>query len=202
MKYAFIRDHREQLPVLVMCEVLEVSRSGFHEWLSRTPSARTLANKQLDAAIVRIHKDSRRNYGSPRVYEALASEGFKCSPTRVERRMKAIGVRAKTKRKFRVTTDSKHSLPVSPNLVNRDFKPTAPDRLWLTDITYIATDEGWLYLATVMDAFSRKIIGWQLDERMTQNLVLDALDMAVKARNPQPGLIHHSDRGSQYASKA
>ncbi len=202
MKYAFIRENREIFPVIVMCEVLEVSRSGFHEWSSREPSARALANKDLDSAIARIHKASRQTYGSPRMREALVSEGFKCSPTRVERRMKSNGIRAKTKRNFRVKTDSKHSLPISPNLVNRDFKPSASDSVWLTDITYIATDEGWLYLATVMDAFSRRIVGWKLDDRMTQNLVLGALDMAVKARNPQPGLIHHSDRGSQYASKA
>ncbi len=202
VKYDFIRANREHFPVSVMCNVLGVSRSGFHQWLSREPSVRALANKELDAAIARIHQASRQTYGSPRMHEALISQGFACSQTRVERRMKSIGVRAKTKRKFRVTTDSKHSLPVSPNLVNRDFRPTGPDKVWLTDITYIATDEGWLYLATVMDAYSRKIVGWQLDDRMTQNLVLGALDMAVKARHPLPGLIHHSDRGSQYASKA
>jgi transposase InsO family protein len=116
--------------------------------------------------------------------------------------MKQLGIRSKTKRKFKITTDSKHSNPVSPNVVNRDFKPLGPDMLWLTDITYIATGEGWLYLATVMDAYSRKIVGWSIQERMTQNLVLEALDMAVAIRKPGPGLIHHSDRGSQYASKA
>jgi putative transposase len=116
--------------------------------------------------------------------------------------MKEMGIRARTKRKFRVTTDSNHKLPVSPNVINRGFKPSGPDKLWLSDITYIATDEGWLYLATVKDAYSRKIVGWSIDARMTQNIVLEALEMAVKQRRPEPGLIHHSDRGSQYAAKA
>jgi len=202
VKYAFIRENRDLFPVLVMCQVLGVSRSGYHDWLTREPSPQALANEKLGAAIQRIHLSSRRTYGSPRIHAALDSEGFKCSPTRVERRMKAMGIKAKTKRKFKVTTDSKHSWPISPNLVNRDFRPAAPNRLWLTDITYIATGEGWLYLATVMDAYSRKIVGWRIADRMTQNLVLEALDMAVKARRPAPGLVHHSDRGSQFASKA
>jgi len=133
VKYAFIRENRDQFPVLVMCQVLSVSRSGYHDWLTRKPSARDVANEMLGVAIERIHRHSRQTYGCPRIHAALQGEGLKCSPTRVERQMKAMGIRAKTNRKFKVTTDSKHSLPVSPNLVNRDFKPSAPDRLWFTD---------------------------------------------------------------------
>lgn len=202
MKYAFIQENRDSFPLLVLCEVLGVSRSGYHDWLKRKPSAQSLANEKIQAAIRRIHKTSRATYGSPRIHAALRNEGFECSLTRIERLMKKMEIGAKTKRKFRVTTDSKHSLPISPNDVNREFKPSGPNILWLSDITYIATQEGWLYLATVMDAYSRKIVGWSLKERMTQDLVLGALDMAVKRRNPGPGLIHHSDRGSQYAAKA
>lgn len=185
-----------------MCDILGVSRSGFHDWLKRSPSPRALEGERIKAAIRRIFDDSRRNYGSPRIHKELIKQGFQCSETRVERLMREMGIRAKTKRKFRVTTNSNHKLPVSPNVVNRDFKPSGPDKLWLTDITYIATDEGWLYLATVMDAYSRMIVGWSIEARMTQNLVLEALEMAVTRRRPGPGLIHHSDRGSQYAAKA
>ena len=202
MKYAFIREHRDLFTIVVMCEVFGVSRSGYHDWLKRLPSPRSQENTRLRTAIMRIYQGSRRTYGSPRIHAELVKEGFKCSKTRVERLMKELGISAKTKRKFKVTTDSRHNHPISPNLVNRDFSPSGPDRLWLSDITYIPTEEGWLYLATVMDAYSRKIVGWCLDDRMTQNLVLKALDMAVERRKPSPGLIHHSDRGSQYAAKA
>jgi putative transposase len=202
VKYAFVREHRDRFTIALMCEVFGVSRSGYHDWLKRLPSARDQENTRLRTAILRIYQSSRRTYGSPRVHAELVKEGFKCSRTRVERLMKELGISAKTKRKFKVTTDSRHNHPISPNLVNRDFKPVGPDRLWLSDITYIPTEEGWLYLATVMDAYSRKIVGWCLDDRMTQNLVLKALDMAVERRKPGPGLIHHSDRGSQYAAKA
>ncbi|WP_414699016.1 IS3 family transposase [Oligoflexus sp.] len=146
IKYAFIEKHRDTFPIVVMCEVLRVSRSGYHDWKTRVPSARSLVKQKLHAAVLCIYHSSRRTYGCPRIHAELLKEGFKCDKTRVERVMKELGIRAKTKRKFKVTTDSNHAHPVSPNLVNRDFKAVGPDRLWLTDITYIATAEGWLAL--------------------------------------------------------
>ncbi|RZA23081.1 MAG: hypothetical protein EOP10_13695 [Proteobacteria bacterium] len=144
---------------LKILEFLDVSRSCYHKWISCDPSGRTLANYELDTAIPRIDKASRQTYGSPRMRDVLVSEGLNCSPTRVERRMKATRIRAKAKLKFRVSTDSQHSRPVSANIIDRDFKPAEPDKVWLTDITYIATGEGWLYLATVTDAYFRKVVG-------------------------------------------
>lgn len=151
-------------------------------------------------AIEDIHKASRGTYGSPRILAELKGLGFKCSKTRVERLMKKHGIRAKTRRKFRVTTDSKHSLPVAPNVLERNFSPDAPNAVWGADITYVWTKEGWLFLAVIIDLFSRQVVGWSMDERMKRELTLNALRMAINRRNPGAGLIHHSDRGSQYAS--
>lgn len=151
--------------------------------------------------IRKIHDDSRKTYGSPRILIELKELGIKCSKTRLEKLMRKNGIRAKMKKKFKVTTDSKHTLPVSENLVNRDFSPTALNHLWLGDITYVWTREGWLYFAAVMEMYSRKIIGWSMAPRMSKDLVLDALEMAYKRENPGRGLIFHSDRGSQYASR-
>jgi len=151
--------------------------------------------------ISEIHKGSRSIYGAPRIHETLKARGIRCGLNRVARLMKEAGIRSKVKRKFKATTNSKHDHPIAPNLLNQDFKTYSPDAIWVSDITYIWTDEGWLYLATTMDLFSRAIVGWAMDSRMKSDLVVSALDMALNARMPARGLIHHSDRGVQYAAK-
>jgi len=183
-----------------MCAVLKVSRSGFYAWLKREESARAREDRELLERIKEIHEKSRGTYGSPRVQQELIAQGVKCGRNRVARLMKEAGIQATIRRKFRVTTDSAHSHPVAPNLLAQDFTADAPDRVWVGDITYISTDEGWLYLASILDLFSRKVVGWSMGSRIQTALVLDALRMAVGRRAPAPGLIFHSDRGSQYAS--
>lgn len=185
-----------------MCRVLGVSRSGFYAWLKRPKSKRAIANDRLLAEIRRAHRKSRNTYGSRRVHKQLLSESEICSKNRVARLMRQYGIKAKTKRKFRATTNSKHSFPVAENLLNRRFEVEAPNRVWTADITYIPTDEGWLYLAAVMDLGSKRIVGFSMDERMTKELAMDALKMAIHYRKPTEGLLHHSDRGVQYASNA
>jgi transposase InsO family protein len=189
-----------EFPVSVMCEVFKVSRSGYYAWLRRPESKRKVEDTALSLVIKEIHKESNGEYGSPKVHEELRRRGTRCGRKRVARLMKEDGLKAKTIRKFKATTNSNHSLPVAPNLLNRDFSPAQPNKAWAADITYIWTSEGWLYLAIVMDLYSRAIVGWSMSERMTRALVVDAFTLAVKRRNPAPGLIHHSDRGSQYAS--
>jgi len=189
--------------VNVMCEVLEVSRSGFYAWRRRKESQRAQRQRELVAEMKTIHEDrDMRNYGSPRMHDELVSRGHSVSENTVASLMRQHGLRASCAKKFRVTTDSRHSLPVAENVLNRAFSQAEPDRIWLADITYIWTQEGWLYLACVLDACSRRIVGWSMQERMTQDLVLDALKMALGRRRPDAGLMHHSDRGSQYASAA
>jgi transposase InsO family protein len=183
-----------------MCDVLSVSRSGYYAWLKKPVSKRQLANAKLLEKIRTVHHNSGESYGSPRVYQALKKQGEPCSENRVARLMREDGLRAKTKRRFKATTDSKHNLPVAPNLLNRDFSPEEPNQVYAGDITYIWTTEGWLYLAVVIDLFSRSVVGWAMDKRMTRQLVMDALTMAVLRRRPPSGVIFHSDRGSQYAS--
>jgi len=200
VRYRFIKDNLRQFHVATMCRVLEVSRSGFYAWLKGSSSERQRANDRLLREIVRVHRRSRKTYGCRRVYWELRSEGQTCSRNRVARLMSGYGLRAKTSRKFRATTNSKHSLPVAPNLLDRQFAANAPNRAWVSDITYIPTEEGWLYLATVMDLYSRKLVGWSMDERVTRELAIDALRMAIRQRKPAAGLLHHSDRGVQYAS--
>lgn len=200
MRYRFIKDNLRQFHVATMCRVLEVSRSGFYGWLKVSKSKRDVANDALLEKIVRVHTRSRKTYGCRRVHMALRSRGELCSRNRVARLMSRYGLRSKTSRKFRATTNSKHNLPVAANVLGRQFVVGNANRAWVSDITYIPTEEGWLYLATVMDLYSRKVVGWSMDERMTRGLVSDALRMAIRQRNPMPGLIHHSDRGIQYAS--
>ena len=186
-----------------MCTVLGVSRSGFYAWARRAESARSRADQDLAAEVCRIHQESRRTYGSPRIHAALAHRGRRCSRKRVARLMQENGLRAKAGRKFRVrTTDSRHDLPVAADLVRREFRAEAPNRLWVADITYIATGEGWLFLASIVDVYSRRVVGWSMADHMRTSLVLAALHMAIKTRRPGEGLVHHSDRGSQYASEA
>ena len=187
-----------------MCEVLEVSRSGFYAWRSRPESERSKRHRELVEEMQVIHDDrNTKCYGSPRMHQELVARGKACSENTVAELMKRHGLRASSSRKFKATTDSKHSHPVAENVLDREFEQESPDRVWLADITYIWTDEGWLYLACVLDAYSRMIVGWSMDARMTKNLVLSALRMGLERRRPEDGqLLHHSDRGSQYASEA
>lgn len=200
MRFQFIRDHSSQFSVRRMCRVLRVSSSGYYAWLGRPMSRRERENRRLVQAIKEIHKEKRGVYGSPRVHAELKSKGMHHSKKRVARLMRENGIRAKQKRKYKTTTDSKYIYTVAPNLLQRDFQASGPDRKWLADITCVPTREGWLYLAATLDLYSKLIVGWSMSGRMTSELVLDALEMAVGRRQPEPGLIHHSDRGGQYAS--
>jgi len=199
VRYRFIRGHQEHYPVAILCSVLEVSRSGYYNWLRRPESARSQANRLLSREIAEIHRDSRGTYGSPRIYRALQRRGQAVGRHRVARLMRRDGLQAKTRKRFKATTNSRHAHPVAPDLLHRDFVPEGPNRVWASDITYIRTLEGWLYLAVIMDLYSRGIVGWSMAERLTSPLVRDALQMALKQRRPSQGLLHHSDRGSQYA---
>ena len=200
MKFNCIENHRNLFPVRMMCRLLSVSVGGYYHYRKRPTSNRDKEDNRLLQLIEKIHKGSRSTYGSPRIYQHLRGLGENCSRKRVEKLMKNFGIKAKSKRKFKATTNSKHNLPVYKNILDRNFNPKAPNQSWSCDITYLRTEEGWLYLAIVMDLYSRKIVGWAMEERMTRSLVQKALKMAVRARNPQPGLVLHSDRGSQYCS--
>lgn len=183
-----------------MCDVLQVSRSGYYSWLQRPPSKRSAENERLVEQIKDIHRQSRQTYGSPRIHDELQDMKIICSQNRVARLMRQHGIAAEKKRKFIRTTDSNHALPVAPNRLNQQFEVDRPDVVWTADITYIWTGQGWLYLAVVLDLFSRRVVGWSMAPSLERTLVIDALKMAIAARNPAEGLIHHSDRGSQYAS--
>lgn len=202
MKYAWIKQHRHEFPVVVMCEVLEVGASGFYDWRDRQPSRQQQRRERIAQAAARSYFESRRIYGYRKVYEDLREEDVVCCPETVRRVMRQMGLYSRVKRKFLVTTDSNHNLPVADNLLDRDFAATEPNQKWVADITYIPTEEGWLYLAGVMDLFSRRIVGWSMSDRIDAALVVSALDMALRHRRPGSGLLHHSDRGSQYASDA
>ena len=199
MKYRFVRDHRGQFPVQRMCRLLEVSASAYYAWRGRPESRLVREDRRLLVEIKAIHSAKRGVYGSPRIHAELKSQGQCHGLKRVARLMRENDIRARRKRKFKVTTNSKHSHPVAPNLLQRDFEATAPNQKWVADITFIPTREGWLYLAAILDLYSRTVVGWSMASRMTRRLVLDALEMAVGRRRPGPGLLHHSDRGSQYA---
>lgn len=183
-----------------MCEVLEVSRGGFYSWLKRPESERSRVNRRLLSHIRVAFDRSRQSYGSPRLTDELKASGVSCGENRVASLMRQSGIRAVGKRKYRVTTHSKHNHPVAENLLNRQFSAGKPNAVWLSDITYIWTAEGWLYLAGVLDVYSRKLVGWSMDHRVTAELTLSALRQAINRRNVTPNLIHHSDRGSQYAA--
>jgi transposase InsO family protein len=202
VKFTFINEHLRAYPLAVVCAVLDVSRAGYYGWLRRPAGARELRRAELTAKARTIHKMNRSVYGSPRVYKVLASQGESVCLNTVAKVMKEAGIQAKIKKKYvPSTTDSTHRLPVAPNVLDRHFEAPLPDLKWVVDITYIATDEGWLYLAGVMDLCSRKIVGWSMNEHMQSGLVTDALKMAVARRRPGAGLLHHSDRGGQYASE-
>lgn len=204
MKFAFIKDHRAQFPVVAQCRVLEVSTSGFYRWLGAPVGKRERRHDELFEAIARVQACTRGVYGSPRVCAALRSEGRTVCRNTVAKVMKCRGIQARTHRRFKVrTTDSDHDHPVAPNVLDRKFDAAKPNEVWLTDITYIPTGEGWLYLAGVMDLCSRRIIGWSMADHLRTELVRDALNMALAVRRPEPGggLLHHSDRGVQYACR-
>jgi len=184
-----------------MCKCLEVNRSGYYHWRNAPPSTRTKKNEIISEKIQMIFKRNRQNYGTRRIKRTLAREGLKVSRRRIGRLLKQMNLFCKTKRKFRVTTtDSKHKMPIADNLLNREFNVSQPDQAYVGDITYIHTEEGWLYLAVVIDLFSRQVVGWAMADNMKADLVNDALLMAIWKRKPNRGLLSHSDRGSQYAS--
>ena len=197
-----IKEQSEKFKVVLMCRLLQVSVSGYYAWLNRAPSLRDEANMKLTRKIKMIFDDEKSRAGAPRIARRLKAEGELVSRHRVARIMKLNGWRARAAKKFKATTNSNHRLPVAPNLLNQDFSSQKPNEKWVSDITYVATDEGWLYLAVVMDLYSRMVVGWAISERMTSNLVIDALQMALWRRKPPRGLIVHSDRGSQYCSHA
>lgn len=200
MKFSAIDEHRNEYPLKIMCKAMHVSKSGYHAWRSRPASSRKSEEFRLLRLVEKVHLGSRGTYGSPRVHAVLSGLGETCSRPRVARLMKRFGIRAKTKRKFKATTDSKHKLPTASNILNRNFNPTAPNKVWAGDITYLSTKEGWLYLAVVLDLYSRKVVGWSMGETLNRELTLEAMRMAIRQRQPGSDLLSHSDRGSQYAS--
>jgi len=200
--FAWIEERRAEWPVMHMCRVLEVSRSGFYAWRSREPSETEVRREELIEQVKEIHVEVKGRYGSPRMHAELVARGHACCVNAVARVMREAGIEAKTKRKFRQTTDSNHPHPVAENVLDREFDPGEPNASWVADVTYVPTREGWLYLAVVVDLFSRMVVGWSMAATMTSRLVVDALEMAL-ARRPRGGsdLVAHSDRGSQYASE-
>jgi putative transposase len=203
VKFAFLRDHQAEFPVGVLCEVLGVSRSGFYAWRDRPPSPTAVRRERLVAQIREAHEEARSVYGSPRVHRELEARGIACCENTVAKLMRAHGLRSKAVRRFVVrTTDSRHDRPVADNVLAREFDPDQPDTAWAADITYIPTAEGWLYLAAVIDLCSRKVVGWATADHLRADLAVEALGMALKHRRPAGELLHHSDRGVQYASDA
>lgn len=201
MKFAFIASKEVAFPVLAMCKVLGVTRSGFYAWKKRPKSARARADEQLGIVITALHEKSRKRYGSPRIHRALRNKGVRVGAKRIARLMRAAGLVTRQKRRFRRTTDSNHSNPIAPNVLERDFEPAAPNQAWAGDVTYIATGEGWSYLAVLLDLFSRRVVGWAMSTTNDTALALAALQDAVCTRRTVPtGIVHHTDRGSPYAS--
>jgi putative transposase len=202
VKYAFVQEHHRRWPVGVMCRVLRISRSGYYGWTRRTPSRRQRRQEELLTKIRKAHEVNRELYGSPRLHRALLIDGELVSRNTVARLMRKAKIRAKQRRRFVPrTTDSTHQKPVARNVLDRDFTAKEPNCKWAADITYIRTGQGWLYLAAVLDVYSRKIVGWSMADHMESELVIGALRMALHHRRPGGGLLHHSDRGVQYASE-
>jgi putative transposase len=198
--YRFVLAEKAHFEVRVMCRTFGIAPSTYYAWERTQQSERATRDAELLAAIRRIFAKFRGRYGAPRVHSALTGEGVSVSRKRVARLMREAGLRAKGRRKYKPTTDSDHSLPIAPNLLKRDFHTESPNAAWVSDITYIWTREGWMYLAAILDLYSRRVVGWSLGERMTASLVCDALDAATRLRRPAPDLVFHTDRGSQYAS--
>lgn len=200
MKFAFIRDHLQPYPVGISCKVLQVSRSGYYAWRIQPASRRRQRREHLAVQICQMHREHRSRYGSPRIYHALKARGQEVCENTVAKIMHLQGLRAKTKRTFVPrTTDSRHDQPVAPNTLKRQFQAAHANTKWVADITYIPTAEGWLYLAGVLDLYSRKLVGWSMADHLKEELVGQALEMALSVRRPRAGLLHHSDRGVQYA---
>lgn len=200
MRYQFIHEHQQEYPVRKLCQVLRVSRSGYYDWIDRPPSARSQRQAELTERIRQAHQESRQLYGSPKVYQELKAQGTTICENTVAKYMHQAGLRSKARRRFVLkTTDSNHDHPVTDNLLDRQFQQALPDVAWCVDITYVPTDEGWLYLAAVMDLCSRRIVGWSMADHLRAELCTDALRMAIQQRRPKAGLLHHSDRGVQYA---
>ncbi|MFQ5642034.1 MAG: IS3 family transposase [bacterium] len=200
MRYQFIDIEKQVYPIVLICEVMRVSCSGYYSWRSRKRSAREIEDEQLIPIVKAAARASRRTYGTRRIVEEINENGHSCGRDKARRLMKLAGVSVRRKKKFKVTTDSNHKLPVSPNLLARKFSVSAPDRVWVSDITYLWTSEGWLYLAVILDLFQRKVVGWSMSHRINKQLVMDALRMGIWRCRPKAGLIFHSDRGSQYCS--
>ena len=202
MKYGFIREQADHYPVKLLCRMLEVQRSAYYDWRDRPCPVIPPQELAMRRRMKELFAASRGSLGSRTMMKNLRSEGFEIGRERVRNLMKRLKLKVKAKRKYKVTTDSKHALPVAENVLNREFSPPAPNQVWATDITFVWSHQGWVYLAVVIDLYSRRVIGWSIDRRMKKALVIRALMMAINLRNPPPGLIHHSDRGSQYASHA
>jgi putative transposase len=200
VKYAWITDQTKDYPVTVLCRFMDVSRSCYYDWINSPKTDREKENEILTEQLTKLFEDSRKTYGTRRLKRKLAKKGTHISRRIISRLMKKAGLFCKTKRRFKATTNSKHNKHISPNLLEREFTVSQPDRDYVGDITYIANKEGWLYLAVVIDLFSRQVVGWSMDERMKARLVNDALLMAIWKRKPTDGLLWHTDRGSQYAS--
>jgi len=200
MRYRCIDRRRAVYSVRMMCRLLKVSRSGYYAWRVRPESERDKVDRELTRAIRRIHAASKGTYGSPRIRAELSAEGLHHGRHKVARLMRLAGIQGCPQRRFKVTTQSDPSHPVASNLLKQDFSAPSANQRWVADITYISTQQGWLYLAVVMDLYSRRIVGWSMDRWMSRHLVIDALSMALGARNPEDNLIHHSDRGAQYTS--
>ena len=200
MRYRAIREHDRRYPIRLMCRALAVSAAGYYAWRTRPESPPSVANRALLTDIRVIHRASRETYGSPSIWDALMKQGHRVGAHRVARLMRADGLRAKTVKKWRATTQFQHRFPVTTNTLNRQFAVAHPNRVWAGDLTYVWTTEGWLYLAVVLDLYSRRVIGWAMGARLTVELAEQALTMALAHRQPLAGLLHHSDRGSQYAA--
>lgn len=202
MIYKFIKKYRSEFRVVKMCQVLEVSKSSYYDWLKRPPSMHQKEDKILIEKMRRIHKESYKTYGIRRIKAKLNKEGISCGKNKVARLMRENGIFSRLRRKYKATTNSNHRLPVAPNLLNQDFTADKPNKKWVGDITYIPTNEGFLYLAGIKDLFQRKVVGWSLGDRITKELTISSLEQAVGRENPGESLIFHSDRGSQYAAYA
>jgi putative transposase len=201
VRYGRIDSLRQDYPIAFMCRVFEVSVSGYHAWRKRPPSRRAQEDKRLEVEIKAAHQRTRQTCGPERLQQDLSDHGIQVGVHRIKRLRKKLGLRCKQKRKFKATTDSKHALPVAPNLLDRNFTVSAPNQAWVADITYVWTEEGWLYLAGIKDLFNGELVGYAIGERMSRHLVMQALFRAAAAKRPPKGLIHHSDRGSQYCSE-
>lgn len=200
MKFSIVAELADRHPVKALCQMLRVSRSGYYAWCKRGPSQRKQEDERLLVEIKAAHVHSRETYGYRRIYASLVAKNINCGIHRVRKLMQRYGLRAKRKRRYRTTTESRHRLPIASNILDRDFSATAANQKWVSDITFVPTYEGWLYISAIMDLYSRLVVGWAMESFLNQELGLKALRMALDGRQPPPGLMHHSDRGVQYAS--